>query len=165
MCQAHALWQSAASSAVPKLVEMPEHFAGSLVSLGVMSSPQLEVPLDRASQSRHTSTRFKGLNAKVFLRRCVLTLGGGHWRGSGQPCSSTHRSPLTAHRSPLTAQPSPPTRHPHSHPHPHSPTCRLPKSVVAELTTVELSAVKAAPYNAFLCPGQATPLERGVRHY
>ena len=109
VCQAHALWQSAASSAVPKLVEMPEHFAGSLVSLGVMSSPQLEVPLDRASRSRHTSTRFKGLNAKVFLRRCVLTLGGGHWHGSGQPCSSTHRSPLTAHRSPLTAQPSPPT--------------------------------------------------------
>ena len=109
VCQAHALWQSAASSAVPKLVEMPEHFAGSLVSLGVMSSPQLEVPLDRASRSRHTSTRFNGLNAKVFLRRCVLTLGGGHWHGSGQPCSSTHRSPLTAHRSPRSPHPPPGT--------------------------------------------------------
>ena len=89
VCQAHAEWQLAASSAVPKLEEMPERVAGSLVSLGVLSSPRLEVPFARESSGRYTSTRFEGLTAKVFLRRCVLTLGGGHWHGSGQPCSST----------------------------------------------------------------------------
>ena len=89
VCEAHALWQSAASTAVPKLVEMPARVAGSLVSLGVLSSPQLEVPLAPSAPFGHTSARFNGLRAKVFLRRCVLTLGGGYWHGSGQPCSST----------------------------------------------------------------------------
>ena len=71
VCQAHAEWQLAASSAVPKLEQMPERVAGSLVSLGVLSSPRLEVPFARESSGRYTSTRFEGLAAKVFLRRCV----------------------------------------------------------------------------------------------
>ena len=59
--EAHVAWRAEVSSATPELVQMPERVAGSLVTLGVVDSPALHVPLARGS------ARFAGLRANVFL--------------------------------------------------------------------------------------------------
>ena len=67
MFEANIEWQAALASARPKLAAMPERVAGRLVTLGVLASPTLNVPL-----AKH-SARFAGLKAKVFLcASCML---------------------------------------------------------------------------------------------
>lgn len=75
-----------AEQEVAELVQMPERVAGSLVSLGVVDSPALHVPLARGS------AQFAGLRAKVLL------------------CASWAFQPLTL----TTHHPPPTTHHPHS---------------------------------------------------
>ena len=135
--EAHDAWRAEVNSATPKLVQMPERVADSLVTLGVVASPTLYVPLARGA------AQFAGLRAKVFL--CASWV-------FKSPTLTTH--PPTTHHSPLTTH--------HTHPGSPIPTCRLPDSIRAELSPSELSAVRAAPYDKFLCPTGSCRLERGV---